>query len=178
MVPARGVLCLVLLSAALAGCGARGPLDLEVIEVTPEGGVDASLPADTGVDSTVDSSDASMDSEPDVIADVAEATADAPQPNPIDCGMCVAQQCGMDFLTCFQDPTCRMVLQCVFMQCFGGAGGVDPQCVLTCSNGNFMELAQILKIVACIGTSCGPVCMGLFGDGGIGLGGGGGGGGG
>jgi len=143
---------------AVAACGSRGPLDLDV------GAIDVDASA------TVDASDANAD------VAISDAPADAPvetgpDGNPlVNCGQCLAQQCGQQILMCLTDTTCRTTLQCVAQMCLGGGGGgLNPQCALGCAGGDPGKLGGILALFTCVTQKCGADCTSALG----GLGGGG-----
>jgi hypothetical protein len=157
------------LAAVLGACGSRGPLDDEIILVTDSGVVEASI------DSAVPDS---------AVADSAPPVVDAGT-GLIQCGTCVAQQCGTDVTTCITDPSCQSILTCVATTCFnlgglgggeggggGGGGGLNPSCLLGCTGGGGSGVGEALGIFQCITGSCGNECGGLLGGlGGLGGGG-------
>jgi hypothetical protein len=152
----------------VAACGSRGPLDVEIVEEGPGDGatVDA-VTVEAAVDSAADADGGAVD-----------APEDRGRPGfdggPIvNCGACVAQSCGQQFLTCLSSAPCRTALQCVVTTCLSG-GTPDPACVGTCTQGDQTVLGQLIGAFTCIITNCGSQCTGVLG----GLGGGGGGGGG
>jgi hypothetical protein len=135
---------------AIAACGSRGPLDLDVIEVA----ADASTAVDAGVDVAADTA-----------ADVHEASVDAaPEASLVNCGQCVAQTCGQQILQCVTDTNCRTILQCVGQMCLGGGGGgLNPQCALGCAGGDFTKLGGVIGLFTCVTMSCGADCAGALG---------------
>jgi hypothetical protein len=164
-----------LFSAALAApvlvvaCGARGPLDIEVIKEFPEG----SVPLDAVADVPGETSDVAAN---DVLADVIDAAPEAMGPDGgplVNCGSCIAQNCGQQLITCLTSTGCRTALQCVVQMCLTG-GMPSLQCLGGCTGSDPMTQQQVLTVLGCIVGTCGSQCAGALG----GLGGGGGGGGG
>jgi hypothetical protein len=152
------------LAAALGACGSRGPLDDDIILVSPDSGV---------IDSGGTDAISVVDSAPPV--DAAPPPVDAGT-GLIQCGTCVASQCGTDVTTCLTDPACTAIIQCVGTTCLGGlggggggGGGIDPSCFLTCASSGGSGAGEALGIFQCITGDCGQACGGLLG----GLGGGG-----
>jgi predicted small lipoprotein YifL len=137
---------------AVAACGSRGPLDLDV------GAVDVDASA------TVDASDANVDA---IAVDAPEdqAVETGPDGNPlVNCGQCLAQMCGQQILACLTDTTCRTTLQCVAQMCLGGGGGgLDPQCALSCAGGDPGKLGGLLALFTCVTQKCGPDCTSALG---------------
>jgi hypothetical protein len=176
------VAALSFLAALAVACGSRGPLDVDVIEVPGNGnGNDAG-----GTPTTQADAGGGDDTQADASAPTDAASAvDAPhEAGLINCGTCVAQNCGSKIVTCLTDPTCSKELQCIATTCLagadggggGGGGGLgNLGCFTNCAGGNVASLAGLLGIVQCITTSCGADCGGVLGGlGGIpGLGGGG-----
>jgi hypothetical protein len=157
------------LAAVLGACGAAGPLDDDLILITPDSGViDSAAPDATPV----------PDAGPPV--DAAPPPVDAGT-GLIQCGTCVASQCGTDVTTCLTDPSCTSIIQCVATTCFaglggggggGGGGGIDPTCFLTCAGSGGSGAGEALGIFQCITGDCGSACGGLLGGlGGLGGGG-------
>ena len=156
-------------AALVCACGARGPLDIIVVEVGPS---DASMTADVQVDaSSEDAPEAAREAMPDVL----EATGDTSMGmdgGPLgNCGTCVAQNCGNQLVACITAPGCTTALQCVATMCLTG-GMPNLQCVTGCTMGNTTTESQLLSVFGCVIGTCGTDCTGLLG----GLGGGGGGG--
>jgi hypothetical protein len=152
----------------LVACGARGPLDITVVEETAEGGGDAAV-LEAGPD-VVDASDG---------GEGGDAPDDRVGPPGFDagpivnCGQCVVQSCGQQFLTCLTDTNCRTALQCVVTTCLSG-GTPDPTCVLGCANGDATTLADLVGAFECVIGTCGAQCTSVLGSlGGLGGGGGG-----
>ena len=155
-------------TAALGGCGSRGPLD-EATSVT----LDAAPEAEAIVDATVEETDA-------LTPDAARRDA-----GPVACGLCVIGSCGDMLLSCIQSEGCRGVFQCVATECLAGGGGVNPLCLFQCAGDDPAGALAVLSVFQCVTGQCGDVCSsllgglgGLPGGGGGGVGGGGGGGGG
>jgi hypothetical protein len=156
-------------AALVCACGARGPLDITIIEVVAS---DAAVTGDVQIDTS------SQDAFPDVreaMPDVQEAAADTSMGMDggplVNCGTCVAQNCGNQLLTCVTAPGCTAALQCVATMCVTG-GVPDLSCVTGCTMGNNTTESQLLSVFGCVIGTCGTQCTGLLG----GLGGGGGGG--
>jgi hypothetical protein len=163
----RRTACAGLLAAPLlvAACGARGPLDIVVVQELPE--LDASADALSSTDGQPGAVDAASDS--------------APGPTPeaggrpgfdagglLACGGCLAQNCGMQLQACITSQSCVMTLQCVFTMCLSG-GAPDVSCILS-NCGGPQALGGLVGIFTCVSSQC-PGCLGALG----GLGGGGGG---
>jgi len=167
----RALVGTLLAGAALAcACGARGPLDITVIEVAAS---DAAVTADVQTDTS--SPDALPDAAREAMPDVLEAAADTAMGMDggplVNCGTCVAQSCGNQLLTCITAPGCTAALQCVATTCVTG-GVPNLSCVTGCTMGNTTTESQLLSVFGCVIGTCGTQCTGLLG----GLGGGGGGG--
>lgn len=107
------------------------------------------------------------------------------------CGICAVSKCGTQLLSCFNNPGCQAVVQCVTQTCLGGGGGgggtggFDNACFLTCAQKDIGGALMAGQILQCITQQCGAGCFqaigsaggGGFGGGGPNGGGGGGGGG-
>ena len=153
----------------LVACGARGPLDITVIEEAPgDGGSDGAL-----VEASVDASDAGDGGESARDAEEQEAAGFDGGPL-VNCATCVGESCGQQLITCVTDTNCLNALQCVATTCIGSGGLPDPTCIETCTNGDSTALGDLIGAFTCILTSCGSSCTSVLG----GLGGGGGAGGG
>lgn len=155
----------------VVACGARGPLDIEVIREVPD--------ASANVDAIADAPGETIDvSTHDVLADVIDAAPEAmggPDAGPIPvCLSCISQSCGQQLLTCIASSGCRTALQCVVQTCLGGGGMPSLQCLGGCTGGDATAQMQLLSVLGCVIGTCGQQCTGALG----GLGGGGGGGGG
>ena len=150
------------LVVSLVACGSRGPLDIEVIEYNGVSGatVDGADLDGAGVDGGLHG-DAKSDA-------AGDARAEGGNPL-VNCGQCVAQNCGTQVLTCITDTACRTTLQCVVTMCLGGTGGVNIQCAVACGGGDIGKLGPILAVFSCITGKCGADCASALG----GLGGGG-----
>jgi hypothetical protein len=164
----------------VCACGARGPLDIIVVE---------QLPADASVDVATRDIEASVEATADVQADgLADGPASAMDAAPeamgfdggilVNCGSCLVQSCGNDVLTCVTSQGCITALQCVATGCLTG-GTPNFGCIQGCTNGNSTTEQQLLTLVGCVIGNCGMSCAGALGGlGGTGGGTGGGGGGG
>jgi len=148
-------------TAALGGCGSRGPLD----------------------DATNVTLDAAPEAEPTVEASIVEEAA-APQATdagrrdagPVACGLCVISTCGDMILSCIQSEACRAVFQCVATTCLagggsGGGGGLDPVCLFQCAGQDPSGALGVLSVFQCITGECGADCGSVLGGLGGGLGG-------
>ncbi len=137
-----------------AACGSRGPLD-----DTPYGSAsDAStgdgsttptpipvpLPSDGGADGRIG---------PDL-------------PPIVDCGLCLATECGQPILACVTNPTCQQAFQCVLATC---GASLDPACILGCAKTSPAGALQLLSIFQCVTGKCGPDCGEVLGQLGGGL---------
>jgi hypothetical protein len=155
---AAPVSALLVLSALAVACGSRGPLDVDIIQLAPDTDAGATPVVDSGQDATV-----VVDAGPKPVADTGPSV-DANPPREagvVNCGLCVAQSCGSDIVTCVTDQECLGTLQCVATKCLGGGGSPDPSCFLTCGSGK--GLVQILRIFRCITDTCGPECGDILG---------------
>lgn len=161
----RRMVCTALVTAPLvvAGCGARGPLDVVVVEE----------PLDSGAGA------------PSFDAPAEAPSIDAPRgaPGPglpgfdagglLSCGTCLQQHCGTQLLMCIQSSTCLSTAQCVLSNCLSG-GMPDPICVTQkCADGGFQSFGDLIQVFTCIGTNCPGCTSALGGLGGLGGGGGG-----
>jgi predicted small lipoprotein YifL len=144
----RFVVAVLAVIPVVVACGSRGPLDDQPYSdaSTDVGQLDGAV--DGARDGAVD---APVDARPDV--------------NPIiNCGQCVAQQCGQKIATCIQDVACRSILQCAAQKCLGGGGGgLDPKCLSDCANGNLAGLAGAFSAFQCVTSKCGDACLSLLG---------------
>ena len=165
----RAAICVSVgaIAVAVDACGARGPLDFELYA-----GADSSTDASTSGDGAlVDAADAVAPK--DVIADVRRDSSDSG--SPINCGTCIASQCGGLLTQCMANPQCLTVLQCVLFNCAAG-GTPNQQCLLGCAAASPSGAIQAFGVFQCLTLTCGPDCAGLIpGLGGLGGGGGGGG---
>src|SRR5579885_3481138 len=104
--PRRAIPAAAVVALAFVACGARGPLDVEIVQETP---ADAAVEANV-VEAGVDAADAT---------DAADAPDETGRPGfdggpLVNCGQCIAQSCGQQLLTCITSAACRTALQCVF----------------------------------------------------------------
>ncbi|MBL8606692.1 MAG: hypothetical protein JNL38_05200 [Myxococcales bacterium] len=152
---------------AVAGCGSRGPLDTDPLVQPATGDASDAATSDAAEDSSA--RDASTDR-----AAPRDARAEA---GPLDCPVCLLQDCGTKILECVQDAGCRDTLQCVLGTCLQG-GGLDAACAFGCAKGDPGGALKVLQVFQCVTQTCGPDCSDLLGliTGGAGGGGGGGGG--
>lgn len=133
--------------AALVGtaCGSRGPLD-----DTPFAAPDAS----------VDAAPTAAPSAPPAIPEAGPPVPIGPDLPPIvDCGLCLAQQCGQPILGCVTDPSCQRAFQCVLSTC---GGKFDPTCVLQCAKTEPQGALKLLSIFGCITGQCGEDCTDIL----------------
>jgi hypothetical protein len=163
------------IAALVSACGARGPLDIIVVE---ESAPDASAEAGAHVDAAGEASSEAGDAPSEAKTDAIEAAVDSStgaDANPIvACGTCLAQTCGTQLLTCVTSSGCIAALQCVATMCLTG-GTPDIQCLGNCTNGDAMTQQQLLSVLGCVLGNC-PTCTSALGGlGGLGGGGGGGG---
>lgn len=137
-----------------AACGSRGPLD-----DTPYGGEGADAAASADVSAT-----------PTPIPLPLDAGADGPTgpdlPPIVDCGLCLASECGQPILACVTNPTCQEAFQCVLTSC---GGALDPACILGCAKTSPAGALQLLSIFQCVTGKCGPDCGEVLGQLGGGL---------
>lgn len=163
----RGLFPATVIAVLAVACGARGPLDIIVVEEAPDADVDAAV--DVSVVDAADASDAHDAAE--------EEGGGGFDGGPIvNCGSCVVQSCGTQLLTCIESTTCRTALQCVVTTCLSG-GTPDITCIGTCAGSDPTTLADLIGAFTCIIETCGAQCTsvlgGLTGGGGAGAGGGG-----
>ncbi|MDB4993728.1 MAG: hypothetical protein JWM74_1160 [Myxococcaceae bacterium] len=145
-------------SVVAAGCGSRGPLDLEGAG-QEDSGADADVP---DVEPIVDATPTPKDTGPEAGTGL------------VDCGLCIANKCGGAILACITKPDCQKILTCVTQTCLAG-GGLNPICMLTCVQTAPAGAADAIQVVTCLTQTCGPTCIDvLSGLGGLGGGGGGG----
>jgi hypothetical protein len=131
------------------GCGSRGPLDITGNYGFDSGESDASV-QDTGA-----VADTGADVEPEAGRDAGPL---------VNCGQCVAQKCGQQFIQCFQSTDCRTTLQCAVQNCFQN-GGFDQTCLLNKCGSDLKGFAQLLGVVVCVASNCGQDCIGVLGMG-------------
>jgi predicted small lipoprotein YifL len=139
----RGIFALPF-AAVIAACGSRGPLD-----IGPSNDMDAGIEADIPEVSVPDTNP----SPPDAGRDSG--------PNPVNCGVCVVQNCGQPVLKCLQDMKCRAVLTCVTQTCLAG-GKLDPACLIGCGNGDPSAAIEAFQIIQCLTGKCGGDCGGVL----------------
>ena len=112
--PSVAAACSTLL-VLVAACGARGPLDITVIEESSDAGADV-------LEASVEAGDAS---------DASDAAPDQgmgfglPDSGPIACVACVGEMCGMDLEMCLTDSGCLSALECIVSMCVTG-GTPEP----------------------------------------------------
>ncbi len=97
------------------------------------------------------------DANPPPVADAGKDSG----PNPVNCGVCVVQNCGAPVLKCLQDMACRTVLTCVTQTCLA-SGKLDPACLLTCAGSDPSAAIEALQIVQCLTGKCGGDCGGIL----------------
>jgi hypothetical protein len=134
-------------AAVVAACGSRGPLDIGG-PFEMDAGMEADLP-DVSVPDT--------NPPPPPIPDAGKDSG----PNPLNCGVCVVQNCGAPVLKCLQDMACRTVLTCVTQTCLA-SGKLDPACLLTCAGSDPSAAIEALQIVQCLTGKCGGDCGGIL----------------
>jgi hypothetical protein len=134
-----------------AACGARGPLDIVVIEEQP--------PPDAGAD----------------VSSSVDAPPDSPQVGPpvglpgLDsglaaCGTCLVQNCGSEIGMCIATPSCQSTLQCVATMCLAGGSANLLGCVTTQCAGDsgLASLTSLFGLFQCVTGNC-PTCTGALG---------------
>ncbi len=160
-------------AAVVCACGSRGPLDVVVVEQVP---ADAAADAhhEAGLDATADVTEAAaMDAPPDIVDAPPDTMMMGFDAGPLgNCGICLAQSCGSQLLTCVTSSGCTAALQCVATTCLTG-GNPDPTCFLGCASDSTTQM-QLLSVVGCILGNCSSCLGALSGLGGLGGGGGGG----
>lgn len=162
----RGLFPATLIAGLAVACGARGPLDITVIEVAPDAEVDA--PA---TDASTDAADAQ-----DATEDEGGGPGGFDAGPIVNCGSCVAGSCGPQLLACIESTGCRDALQCVVTTCLSG-GTPSITCIEGCASsdgGSASTLPELIGAFTCIVESCGSQCTsvlgGLTGGGGAGAG--------
>jgi hypothetical protein len=159
-------------AALVSACGARGPLDIIVVEELPDASVDAHAEAEA----SSEAGDGPTDAPGDVL-DAAPDTSMGFDGGPLfNCGTCLVQTCGTQLLTCVTASACTTALQCVATTCLT-SGTPDISCLTGCTGGDATTQQQLLSVIGCIIGNC-PTCTSALAGLGGGLGGGGGGGGG
>jgi len=133
-------------TVALAACGSRGPLDIEVVQPASDGG-DASV------------IEASIDANPSDAS--AEANGGGLESGVVPCAECVGQHCGAELVGCVTSSGCVTALECAAQKCVAG-GMPDLGCIAGCANGDAAVLGQLVGVLGCIVTSCGPQCAGAL----------------
>jgi hypothetical protein len=158
----RRAACAALLAAPLliVACGARGPLDIVVVQELPE--ADAGADVSSSVDGQPGGPEASPGPTPE-----AGGRPGFDAGGLLACTGCLAQNCGKQLQACITSQSCVTTLQCVFTMCFSG-GVPDINCALS-NCGGPQALPALAGIFTCVSTQC-PGCLGALG----GLGGGGG----
>lgn len=158
-------------AALISACGARGPLDIIVVEEVSDASVDAHGEA------SLEASTEAGDGPTDAPGDVQDATPDTLMGFDggaiFNCGTCVVQTCGTQVLACVTSTACTTALQCVATMCLTG-GTPDLSCLAGCTGGDATTQQQLLSMIGCIIGNCD--CASLLAGLGGGLGGGGGGG--
>lgn len=145
-------------TAGLAGCGSRGPLDLDDPNGTGTGAKvpDAGSPSDSPPDAQVPVDDASV---PPPTPDAAPPKADAgPIQTVIECGSCVAKSCGDKILACIASESCRGTFQCVASTCLASGSGVNIGCLLGCAGKDPAGALAVLDVFTCLTATCGSDC--------------------
>ena len=164
----RRALAQVLFAACAAlvasACGSRGPLDINVVDW--DAGTSGALDGSVEVDGAIQRDGAPSDDG----ASKGDARADSGLPPVVNCGACIAQNCGQQIFACLADVACRATFQCVVTKCLngggGGGGGPDPQCLFTCSGSDPQGAVQVLRVFTCILNKCGADCQSVLGGGG------------
>ena len=156
-----------------AACGARSPLDFDVIEVveSPDGAVispgqviDSGSPGDdSGTGSSSGGSSSGGSSSGGILG--------GEDGGIIACGACVTTQCASSIEACLADTTCATSLECILTTCLAGggtggssssSGGGGLSCIETCGGG-LSGLTDLLPILECIAGTCGSDCGSLLG---------------
>lgn len=146
---------LAAVAVTAAACGSRGPLD-----DTPYGGgagPDASTSADASPTPTPI---------PLPLDGGADGRTGPDLPPIVDCGLCLASECGQPILACVTNPTCQQAFQCVLTTC---GAALDPACILGCAKTSPAGALQLLSIFQCVTGKCGPDCGEVLGQLGGGL---------
>ncbi len=159
----RRLVCAVLLAVPLVGvgCGARGPLDIVVVQEPLDAGAGAEA---SSLDAPLGAPEASMPGLPGLPGIDAGGL--------LACGSCLQQHCGMQIGACFQSSTCLATAGCVVTNCLSG-GAPNLGCITQqCADGGVQSLLDLYGLFTCVGTNC-PGCTGALGGlGGLGGGGG------
>jgi hypothetical protein len=158
----RRTVCAALLAAPVlvAACGARGPLDVVVVEEPP--GTDAGAGAD--VSSPLDGQPA-----PEAAPEGGPSPSrDAAGPPGFDaggllaCGGCLAQNCSMQIQACIGSTTCLSTATCAVTMCLSG-GAPNVGCILQqCADGGLASFADLVGLFTCVATNCSG-CLGALG---------------
>jgi hypothetical protein len=144
----------VVASAIMAACGARGPLEV-VVEQEPDAGA---IPAPNDAQARPVGT----------AAPEAGVEGGGLEGGGLDggallsCGTCLAQHCGMQLYACFASTTCRTTLECAATMCLSG-GMPSLGCVLGCANGDPASLTQLVGLLGCVTGNCGSQCTSLLG---------------
>ncbi len=167
----RALVATSLAAAALVcACGARGPLDVTIVEEVPDAGADVAAKLDANADRV----DALVEAAPDVLEAAAPEASMGFDGGPLlNCGSCLINSCGTQLFTCLTSPGCGTALQCVVTNCVTG-GTPNIGCLGNCTGGSATTQQQLLAVFGCVIGNCGSQCTSVLG----GFGGGGGGGGG
>jgi hypothetical protein len=144
-----------------AACGARGPLDIVVVEEQP--------PQDAGADVS-----SSVDAPPDSTQVGPPIGLPGLDSGLVACGTCLVQNCGSEIGMCIATPSCRSTLTCVATMCLGGGMAGLLGCATTqCAGdaGLVAEFANLLPLFQCLMgcPTCGSGLGGLLGGGGGGM---------
>ena len=163
--------------AISTACGSRAPLDFELYD-QDGGGVLTADGSPVGPSGS-DGGPIGPDGGPVKVDGGGPGIPDTGIPA-VNCGVCIASNCGQNVVTCVANTGCRDVLQCAMLNCL--QGGLDPTCLFKCASSNPSGALQASAVLQCVATSCGDSCISAFGSGsggpgGISGGGGGGGGG-
>ena len=197
----RALACSLVALTAVA-CGARGPLDdyspgdaptadAGSSNTTPGTGTSPGTGAPgTGTPGTGTPGSPGSPKEPAEAGAIPPGTVNPGGPvlgddgGLIDCGTCVATQCGSAIATCLADTTCSTALQCIATTCLGttlggltgggssgsssgssgsSSGGGGASCFLGCGGGSITGLTSLLPIFTCLTSTCGTDCGSLLG---------------
>src|SRR5438067_6535433 len=100
------VLLFSITAVCASACGSRGPLDIEVVDW--ENGADGG-----NVDGSSNLDGATNDGASNDSSSNSDAPKDSGLPPLVNCGQCIATNCGQQIVACITNPACSQALQCV-----------------------------------------------------------------
>lgn len=152
---------LMMVTAAAPACGARGPLEDDPTDAGPSiTNTDSSTepgPDGNGGDDLDGSTDTPDGHSPNGGKDGGKDSGATGPQGFLECGTCLANQCGTSFQACLQSTACQQTLQCVATKCMQG-GQPDLGCAATCSKGDTATMLQLFQLFQCVTDTCGSTC--------------------